>query len=70
MKYGKTIGKGIYSNALKEFLKNSYSMNQKETINGFIVMIVFQVKEHKFITILHLMRLMLFIDERRDYKTL
>ena len=35
MKYGKTIGQGIYSNALKEFLKNSYSKNQKETINGF-----------------------------------
>ncbi len=35
MKYGKLIGQGIYSNALKEFLENSYSKNQKETINGF-----------------------------------
>jgi hypothetical protein len=35
MKYGKSIGQGIYSNALKEFFENSYSKNRKETINGF-----------------------------------
>ena len=35
MKYGSEVGKGIYSNALKYFLKNSYSKNQKSNINGF-----------------------------------
>jgi hypothetical protein len=35
MKYGSEVGKGIYSNALKDFLKNSYSKNQKSNINGF-----------------------------------
>ena len=35
MKYGKEIGKGIYSNALKDFLKNSYSKNQQSNLHGF-----------------------------------
>jgi hypothetical protein len=35
MKYGREVGKGIYSNALKEFLKNSYSKNQKSNIDGY-----------------------------------
>jgi len=35
MKYGRDVGKGIYSNALKEFLENSYSKKQKDNINGY-----------------------------------
>ena len=35
MKYGKELGKGIYTDALKDFLKNSYSKNQQNNLHGF-----------------------------------